>query len=313
MCHSDGFVVDIESQVLFANTQYSQLTFDWSKLSYSDYVTKHIAQDNLICSQVKPDILEIGVEADTEAYLTGYSQLNTPAGWSSYINQMLDGINKNGCKLAAGAGDWLSTPTQWVDGFVNNSNLDYVSTHSYPIVFPFLSNLVNLGQYAKDQGKRIVFDEEWDTKTLSPSNGGGGAGFGGPVATQQDVFSYWIPIDIQFQQLMAKFCQIYPCEFLSPFDGDYYFFGYLTWNSQLDTQTFFQLHSTLNSLISQNEENKIVSPTGDAYATLCLQSLSTTPSPSVPEYTTTVISLLIASVTISALTIKIKAKNAFKK
>src|SRR5208337_3950990 len=93
MCHQDGFTVDIESQVLFANTVYSPLTFDWSNLTYSQYVINHIAQDNLICSQIKPDILEIGVEADTEASLTGYTQLNTPSGWSSYINQLLDGID----------------------------------------------------------------------------------------------------------------------------------------------------------------------------------------------------------------------------
>jgi hypothetical protein len=75
MCHQDGFTVDVESQVLFANTVYSPITFEWSNLSYSQYVVNHIAQDNLICSQIKPDILEIGVEADTEASLTSYSQL----------------------------------------------------------------------------------------------------------------------------------------------------------------------------------------------------------------------------------------------
>lgn len=280
MCHQEGLTVDVESQVLFANTPYSSLTFDWSKLSYSDYVAKHVAQDNLICSQIKPDILEIGVEADTKASLTGYSQLNTPSGWSIYINQLLNGIDKNGCKLAAGAGDWLTNTTQWVQGFVDNPNLDFVSTHSYPIVSPFLTNLISLGKFAQEHGKRIVFDEEWDTKVLHPVNAGGGGGFGGPAATQQDIFSYWIPIDIEFQQLMAKFCQTYPCEYLSPFPGDYYFFAYLTWNQQLDTLTFFQLHNMLNPTITQNMANFTISPTGAAYATLCLATTSPTPAPS---------------------------------
>jgi hypothetical protein len=176
MCHQEGCTVDIEAQVLFANTPYSPLTFNWSKLSYSDYVVNHIAQDNLICSQIRPDILEIGVEADTEAFLTGYSQLNTPSGWASYINQLLNGINKNGCKLAAGAGDWLTNTTQWVQGFVDNPNLDFVSTHSYAIVSPFLSNLISLGQFAQEHGKRIVLDEEWDTKVLQPVNAEGAEG-----------------------------------------------------------------------------------------------------------------------------------------
>ena len=347
MCHQDGFTVDIESQVLFANTVYSTLTFNWSKLSYADYVTNHIAQDNLICSQIKPDILEIGVEADTEANLTGYSQLNTPSGWASYINQLLNGIDKNGCKLAAGAGNWFSNPTQWVQGFVDNPNLDFLSTHSYPIVTPFLSNLISLGQFAQEHGKRIVFDEEWDTKVLRPVNGGGGGGFGGPAATQQDVFSYWIPIDIEFQQLMAKFSQIYPCEYLSPFPGDYYFFAYLTWTPQLDTQTFFQLHSILNPTITQNMEDFTVSPTGAAYSALCLGTESsiqptptpmhtpmatpvptptptstnppkgTTPTPTVPEFTFIILFIFTLTVTLAVVALKrniskIRNESCFK-
>jgi hypothetical protein len=270
MCHQQSFIVDVEAQVLFANTEYSPLTYNWSALSYSEYVVRHIAQDNLICDQIKPDILEIGVEADTEAFLTGYRQLNTPSGWNDYINQLLNGIDKKATKLAAGAGDWLTNTTQWVQGFVDNPNLDFVSTHSYPIVHPFLDNLISLGQFAQQHEKRIVFDEEWDTKILQPVNGEGGGGFGGPAATQQDVFSYWIPVDVEFQQLMVKFSQIYPCEFLSPFPGDYYFFAYLTWTPELDTQTFFQLHTILNPIITQNMANYYVSPTGEAYATLAL-------------------------------------------
>jgi hypothetical protein len=323
MRHQDGFTVDIEAQVLFANTPYSPLAFDWSNLSYSQYVINHIAQDNLICSQIKPDILEIGVEADTEANLTGYSQLDTPSGWTSYINQLLDGINKNGVKLAAGAGDWLPNPTQWIQGFVNNPNLDFISTHSYPIVSPFLSNLISLGQFAQENGKRLVLDEEWCTKILQPVNEGGGAGYGGPVATQQDVFSYWIPIDIEYQQLMAKFCQIYPCEYLSPFDGDYYFFAYLTWTPQLDTQTFFQLHSTLNPIVFQNMESYTVSPTGEAYSALALAAASSTPtqspavsptpstssSPTIPEFSLWAIPLLlISTVTFSFIFFKKESK-----
>ena len=192
---------------------------------------------------------------------------------------MLDGINKNGVKLAAGAGDWLTNPTQWVQGFVNNPNLDFLSTHNYPLVSPFLSNLISLGQFAQEHGKRLVLDEEWDTKILQPVNSAGGGGFGGPAATQQDVFSYWIPIDIEYQQLMAKFCQIYPCEYLSPFDGDYYFFAYLTWTPQLGTETFFQLHDLLNPIISQDMTNFTVSPTGAAYTALCLATTSSTPTP----------------------------------
>jgi hypothetical protein len=302
MSHQLGFVVDIESQVLFANTPYSALTYNWSTLPYADFVVRHIDQDTLICSQIRPDILEIGVEPDTEAALTGYTQLGTAAGWSTYINQLLNGINKNGCKLAAGAGDWLLNTTRWIQGFVNNTNLDFISTHSYPIVPPFLGNLISLGQYAQQNGKRIVFDEEWDTKILQPANGGGGGGFGGPAATQQDVFSYWIPVDTRFQQLMVKFSRIYPCEYLSPYPGDYYFFAYLTWTPQLDNLTFFQLHNILNPIISQNMANGTVTPTGAAYAQLASAS-------TIPEFSLWIAPtafLMIVTITLAVLKRQLK-------
>lgn len=304
MSHQMGFAVDIESQVLFANTEFSPLTFNWSTLPFADYVARHIAQDNLICAQIKPEILEIGVEADTEAALTGYAQLNTRVGWTNYINQLLNGINKSQCQLAAGAGDWLPNTTQWVQGFVNNTNLDCISTHSYPIVPPFLSNLISLGQFAQQHGKRLVFDEEWDTKVLHPVNGGGGGGFGGPEATQQDVFSYWIPIDTRFQLLMAKFSQIYPVEYLSPFPGDYYFFAYLTWTPQLDTLTFSQLHELLNPIINQNMANGTVSPTGAAYANLAS-------APVIPEFPSWMVPTTFFAVTpFALLCLKRKHKRA---
>jgi hypothetical protein len=48
MSHQMGFTVDIESQVLFANTEFSPLTFNWSTFPFADYVARHIAQDNLL-------------------------------------------------------------------------------------------------------------------------------------------------------------------------------------------------------------------------------------------------------------------------
>jgi hypothetical protein len=95
---------------------------------------------------------------------------------------------------------------------------------------------------------------------------------------------------------MAKFCQTYPCEYLSPFPGDYYFFAYLTWTPQLDTLTFFQLHNILNPVITQNMANYTVSPTGAAYATLCL-------APTIPEFPSKLaviifmVAIIIASIT----------------
>ncbi len=45
--HARGMKVLVESQILFANTPYSPLTFNWGSLPYSQFVTNHIAQDQM--------------------------------------------------------------------------------------------------------------------------------------------------------------------------------------------------------------------------------------------------------------------------
>ena len=270
MVHNRGMKVLIESQILFANTPYSPLTYDWASLSYSQFVINHIAQDQLIIDQIRPDYLEIGVEADTEAYLSGYTQLNTPAGWTSYIQALLSSLNKGDTKLVAGVATWLGTSYL---GFANDPRLDLISTHVYPIYGNNLPTLIALGKIAQENGKELVIDEAWAEKVLQPVTGrGAGTGIGGPLVTQQDVFSFWSPIDKQFLTLMGKFAQIYPVQFFSPFSEEY-FFAYLNWTSTLDSQGYFQLKTQLDPVVMGNMASSILTQTGEAYSEMATGSL----------------------------------------
>jgi hypothetical protein len=265
--HSYGMKLLVECGDLFANTPYSPLTFDWSKLTYQQYVKGHDAQYQLIIDKVKPDYLEMGVEADTEALLTGFSQLDTASGWTAYIEQALSAINKSGTtKLAAGAATWLGI--QFMQGFASNPRLDFVSTHIYPIYGNNLRTLVQMGELAKQDNKRLVIDEAWEQKVLSNPNPPGG-GVGGPATTAQEVFGYSAPVDEQFLQLMARFGQTYPVEFFSPW-SELYFFAYLNWTPSLDPLGYFQLNAMLTPLASQDMQTLTVTPTGLTYAELAL-------------------------------------------
>jgi hypothetical protein len=273
MVHARGMKVLVESQILFANTPYSPLTFDWSALPYSQYVANHIAQDQLIINQIHPDYLELGVEADTEAYLSGYSQLHTPSGWTSYIEQLLGSLNKGNTKLVAGAATWLGI--SYLTGFVNNPRLDMISTHVYPVYGANLQTLLAIGKIAQQNGKRLVIDETWEQKALQPARGGG---IGEPSITQQDVFSFWSPIDSEFLTLMAKFAQTYPVEYISPFN-EWYFFAYLNWTPTLDTESYFQLSSQLYPIAAQNMNSGSLTSTGQTYSQLAQGTVA-----SVPEF-----------------------------
>ena len=291
MVHARGMKVLIESQILFANTPYSPLTYNWASLPYSQYVTNHIAQDQLIIDQIHPDYLEIGVEADTEAYLSGYSQLNTPTGWTSYIEQLLSSLNKGNCKLVAGAGTWLGT--SFLTGFANDPRLDYISTHVYPIYGNNLQTLLQIGKIAQQNNKRLVIDEAWQEKVLQPATGhGAGTGIGGPLVTQQDVFGFWSPMDSQFLNLMAKFAQIYPVEFLSPF-SEQYFFAYLNWTPTLDSQSYFQLTAQLDPTVTQNMASNTLTPTGNVYSQLAHGTIS--PVPEFPNISSALVTPIIAA------------------
>ncbi len=265
MVHARGMKVLIESQILFANTPYSPLTYDWSSLPYSQYVTNHIAQDQLIINQIHPDYLEIGVEADTEAYLSGYSQLNTPSGWTSYIEQLLSSLNKGNTKLVAGAGAWLGV--SFLTGFANDPRLDIISTHVYPIYGDNLQTLLQIGKVAQENNKRLVIDEAWQEKVLQPATGHAGTGIGGPSITQQDVFAFWSPMDSRFLRLMARFSEIYPVDFFSPFNEEY-FFAYLNWTPSLDAQGYFQLKTQLDPIFTQDMASNTLTPTGMVYSQL---------------------------------------------
>jgi hypothetical protein len=294
MVHARGMKVLIESQILFANTPYSPLTFDWSSLPYSQYVTNHIAQDQLIINQIHPDYLELGVEADTEAYLSGYSQLNTPSGWTGYIEQLLSSLNKGNTKLVAGAATWIGTP--FLTGFANDPRLDMISTHVYPIYGHNLQTLLDIAQIARQNGKRLVIDEAWEQKVLQPVHGGQ---IGGPSITQQDVFAFWSPVDSRFLTLMAKLGEIYPVEFLSPFNEEY-FFAYLNWTPALDVQGYFQLRTQLDLIVAQNMGSNTLSPTGMMYSELARDSASPVPEFSSGALVLAVSILMIAGILLVA-------------
>jgi hypothetical protein len=297
MVHSRGMKALVESQILFANTPYSPLKYDWASLPYSQYVTNHIAQDQLIIDQIHPDYLEIGVEADTEAFLTGYSQLNSASGWTSYIENLLSSLTKGNTKLVAGAGTWLGT--SFLIGFANDPQLDFISTHVYPIYGENLQTLLQIARIAQQDNKRLVIDEAWQEKALQPVTGrGAGTGIGGPLVTQQDVFAFWSPMDSEFLGLMAKLAQVYPVEFFSPF-SEQYFFAYLNWTPSLDSEGYFQLESQVDPIFAQNMASNTLTPTGNDYSTLAHGT--TLPTPEFPVwailglFVTLIVMALVAS------------------
>jgi len=273
--HSRGMKALVESHVAFVGTGFSSLNYSFRGLAYSDFVTGVAAQDQLIISKVKPDYIDIGTEADTEAGLTGYHQLDTASGWTSFIEQLLSSLSKDGSptKIGAGAGTWNGI--QFMQGFVNNPNLDFLTTHIYPlydgsVVGDPLQTLIQMGQLAQQNNKRIIISEFWPETVTSPSPPPG-TGVGGEFADHQEVWGFTTGIDAKTLELVAKFSEIYPVELLNAF-SEQYFFAHLNYTPQLDSEGYFTLDNQINQLWAQNMRTYTVTPTGEEYASLASAS-----------------------------------------
>ena len=145
-----------------------------------------------------------------------------------------------------------------------------------------------------------MVDEAWEEKVLQPATGHAGTGIGGPSITQQDVFGFWSPLDSQFLKLMAKFSEIYPVDFFSPFNEEY-FFAYLNWTPSLDVQSYFQLKAQLDPMFAQNMASNTLTPTGTAYS----QIAQRTSSP-VPEFPYALLVLTVPLIALAVLVAEAK-------
>ncbi len=261
--HSRGMKALVESHVAFVGTGYSNINYSFNSLPYAQFVSDSIAQNQLIINQIKPDYIDIGTEADTEAALSGYHQLDTPSGWTAFIEQQLASLNKTGSptKICAGAGTWLGV--QFMQGFASDPRLDFLTTHIYPIYGNNLQVLAEMAQLAQQDGKRLVISESWSEEVTVPSPPPG-TGVGGEFADHQEVWGFSSNIDVPFLQIMDRFCSIYHVEVYNAF-SEQYFFAYLNYTPQLDTEGYFTLDGQINQEWAQNMRSLTLTPTGFEY------------------------------------------------
>ena len=244
--HARGMTLTIESAALLPN---SGASFNWSTLPYGTFVSEDIQMNQLIINDVHPDVLEImSAEPETEALATGYSQLNTQTGWTSFIQSMVAGLDKGSTKLSAGVDDWQSP--QWLDPLASIQGLDYLSTHVYPLYGSWIQNLIQIGQIAQQNHKRIVIDEMWADKPVAPYSGNY-VELAKNTYTQ-NVYSFWMPVDQEFLLVMAEYAEIYPVQYHSPFWPVYFsaYTNYTPTNAALSIDQLWrvEIYNTLLSL-----------------------------------------------------------------
>lgn len=256
-----GMTVTIESSVVFANSAFSTITWDYSKTTFPQFLQDRHEMAMKIVTQLAPDYLDLGAEPDTEAKLTGFAQLAVPAVWAQSIGTIIQGINRGSTRIGTGVGTWTSP--SFVDAECAQP-IDFIALHIYPVDASSIATAFQAAATARAHGKPIIIDEAWLFKMRrgeSTSIADDTAIFG------RDAFSFFAQLDQQFLEFLDDFARVEGVSFISPFWSTY-FFSYIPYDAATGALPYAEIVKQVNSAASQNIVNHQYSATGLYYRSL---------------------------------------------
>ena len=259
-----GMKIDIESEtpLLVGYPGLSLGSVSYANLTYSDYVSEDREMIQTVIINLHPDYLNIGTETDTLQMLLHYPEVSTPQGWGTYISSLLAGLNKSSTKINVGIGSW--DPIDYLYATLNDSTVDAIDVHIYPVYGNYLSILTRIGQLSKEHGKPIVIDEMWLHKSTMTE----GHNFATDAAiSARNLYAFWIPLDEKFLAFMSKYSQVYNVAYLSPFEATN-FFAYLDYNSASANIPYYEARQVAGRAAAVNIASETVSPLGCYYSEL---------------------------------------------
>jgi hypothetical protein len=180
----------------------------------------------------------------------------------------LNGLNKNTTKIAVGIGAW--DPISYLYATLNDSAIDVIAVHVYPVYGNNLPTLIQIGQLSRQYNKPIDIDEMWLHKSVANE----GQGFAKDAQIRQrNVYAFWSPLDEQFFNEMSDFAHTYNVAYMSPFEGSY-FFAYLNYNASTANVSYTHAMQMANQAASQNIASNTISPLGCYYQALIRRQTS---------------------------------------
>ena len=264
--HSRGMVLDVESHVVFTDTPFSPIQWDWSGYTVASLAAARRAMAQTILTEVRPDYLNLGTESDTEAKLTGITALKDPATYAAFIGSIAQGLDKGATKIGAGMGAWDNIAQATY--LAQLPSLDVLTLHVYDLHPQSLQNSITIGDLARASGKGLILDEAWLYK-MGPGDGTDMPG--NPEVFKRDTYSFFAPLDQQMLRCMAKLAQVDGIEYVSPFWSTF-FFAYLDYTPALDASSYQDVSAQAVLAEWQAIQAGTVGVTGDYYATLMAQA-----------------------------------------
>jgi hypothetical protein len=256
-----GMTLDIESAVMFTNSAFSTVRWDYSTMTLSDLARERHDMIAKIVSQLAPDYVNLGSEPDTEAQLTTFAQLANPSTYAQHLGQIIQGIDRGRTKIGAGIGTWDSLA--YLDAELLLP-IDFIVLHIYPLDSGNAATAIEACNRARARQKRIIVDEAW----LFKQRPGEPATVAADTAVfTRDAFAFFAPLDQQFLRYLDDLARAERIEFISPFWSTY-LFSYLQYTPAIGSLPYAEIVNQVNAAAVQNLVSGAYSSTGRYYGAL---------------------------------------------
>ena len=247
--------LDVETNVVFANTPFSTITTSFAGLTLAQFAKDMLAMDQTVIDNLHPDYLDLCAEPDTDAELLGLPALNNPQNFSQFVKTVAGGLKKGSTLVGAGGSTWESPAFD--QALVNIASLDFICLHVYPLSPSILQDIVSSCALAMQHGKKLVMDEAWLYKVATGQLAGGVAG--AEMVMRRDVYSFWQPLDEKFMQTITQLAEIEGIQYVSPF-WSRNFFAYLPYDAQTASASYTQLTKAANTAAGVRIQDDAVQP-----------------------------------------------------
>lgn len=234
----------------------------YASLTFQRYKHEKRQMAETIIREIRPDFLTIENEPHTAWENTGLPF--TVATFTEVVRTVLDGLDRSGVLVGAGAGTWDGLA--YFESLARSTTVDYLDLHLYPINFDFLLDRpFRIAELAERYGKRLILGEAWlykarDWELLVPAL---------VTATElfsRDVFSFWEPLDVRFVEVVGKLAHALRLE-LASFFWMRYFFGYVEYTAATKGLSASELFLLANQAAVQNmlRDPPRLTRTGEAF------------------------------------------------
>ena len=260
-CKARGMTMLVAVGNLFLNSPFTDLEYSLSDLTLAKYRQGKRQVVETVIREMHPEYLSVANEPTTEYMVNGINQ--SPYEFAETVRYILKGLDRSGVLIGAGTGTW--NDMAYIQELAQNTDLDYIDMHIYPI--DYLEEAITAADIAQAYNKRLVISEAWLYKVRVSKMGDLGR-----MATQatifgRDVYSFWQPLDSKFLEVLVKLANYKNYEFISPFWSTC-LFAYIDYDASTQNLSYAELRQWHNFGAYVNMLGNKLSSTGLTYQEL---------------------------------------------